>query len=100
MKKVVSLLMVLGFAFALPTSQAKEPPPVSVAQPAQDESNLREHNHYVNKDGQVVHSPAHTKNGKAPSGASAQCRDGSYSFSQNHRGTCSHHGGVAVWLSP
>ncbi|WP_343205931.1 DUF3761 domain-containing protein [Rhodanobacter sp. MP1X3] len=34
----------------------------------------------------------------APAGASAQCRDGSYSFSMNHRGTCSHHGGVARWL--
>jgi hypothetical protein len=31
-------------------------------------------------------------------GATAQCRDGSYSFSEHHRGTCSHHGGVASWL--
>jgi hypothetical protein len=34
----------------------------------------------------------------APPGATARCRDGSYSFSQHHSGTCSHHGGVAVWL--
>jgi hypothetical protein len=34
----------------------------------------------------------------APPGATAQCRDGTYSFSQHHSGTCSHHGGVAVWL--
>jgi hypothetical protein len=34
----------------------------------------------------------------APSGASAQCRDGTYSFSSSHRGACSHHGGVATWL--
>lgn len=33
-----------------------------------------------------------------PSGASAICRDGTYSFSQSRRGTCSHHGGVAKWL--
>jgi hypothetical protein len=33
-----------------------------------------------------------------PAGASAQCRDGSYSFSQHRRGTCSHHGGVALWM--
>ena len=33
-----------------------------------------------------------------PPGATAQCRDGSYSFSQHHSGTCSHHGGVATWL--
>ena len=34
----------------------------------------------------------------APAGASAQCRDGSYSYSRSRRGTCSHHGGVAVWF--
>jgi hypothetical protein len=34
----------------------------------------------------------------APDGATAQCRDGSYSFSAHRSGTCSHHGGVAKWL--
>jgi Protein of unknown function (DUF3761) len=34
----------------------------------------------------------------APAGATARCRDGSYSFSQHHSGTCSYHGGVAAWL--
>jgi hypothetical protein len=52
--------------------------------------------YYTNSAGQRVQSP--TKADAAPSGATAQCRDGSYSFSQNHRGTCSHHGGVAKWL--
>lgn len=33
-----------------------------------------------------------------PSGASAQCYDGTYSYSQHRSGTCSHHGGVAQWL--
>ena len=33
-----------------------------------------------------------------PSGASAICQDGTYSFSQHRQGTCSHHGGVAKWL--
>jgi hypothetical protein len=28
----------------------------------------------------------------------AICRDGTYSYSSNRRGTCSHHGGVARWL--
>jgi len=36
--------------------------------------------------------------GTAPPGATAKCRDGTYSFSQHHSGTCSYHGGVAVWL--
>lgn len=30
-------------------------------------------------------------------GPTAQCKDGTYSYSQHHQGTCSHHGGVAVW---
>lgn len=34
----------------------------------------------------------------APPGATARCKDGTYSFSQTHSGTCSHHGGVALWL--
>jgi len=27
----------------------------------------------------------------------ARCLDGTYSYSANHRGTCSWHGGVAEW---
>jgi hypothetical protein len=36
----------------------------------------------------------------APTGATALCRDGTYSFSRHRSGTCSHHGGVATWLTP
>lgn len=68
------------------------------AYPGTSEANLIEHGHYVNSSGQVVHSPAHTVTGTAPGGATAQCRDGSYSFSQHRSGTCSRHGGVAQWL--
>jgi hypothetical protein len=53
---------------------------------------------YTNSQGERVPSPTWTKNGKPPAGASARCRDGSYSFSRHHQGTCSHHGGVAQWL--
>ncbi|MGY1619035.1 DUF3761 domain-containing protein [Geodermatophilus sp. SYSU D00691] len=31
-------------------------------------------------------------------GPTAICEDGTYSYSANRRGTCSHHGGVATWL--
>lgn len=31
--------------------------------------------------------------------ATALCRDGTYSYSANRRGTCSHHGGVKYWLN-
>jgi len=34
----------------------------------------------------------------APPGATALCRDGTYSYSKHRSGTCSHHGGVAKWL--
>lgn len=52
--------------------------------------------YYRNVDGELVRSP--TFSNTAPSGASARCGDGSYSFSRHRRGTCSHHGGVAEWL--
>jgi len=51
---------------------------------------------YVNSYGNTVCSPYASSS--APAGATAKCRDGSYSFSQSHSGTCSHHGGVAEWL--
>lgn len=51
---------------------------------------------YRNVDGRCVHRPM--KAPAAPSGATAKCRDGTYSFSQHRQGTCSHHGGVAQWL--
>jgi hypothetical protein len=40
----------------------------------------------------------HVPDTSVPAGASALCADGTYSFSMNHRGTCSHHGGVTQWL--
>lgn len=51
---------------------------------------------YVNSRGHCVHRPM--KANRAPVGATAKCRDGTYSFSQSRRGTCSWHGGVAQWL--
>lgn len=52
--------------------------------------------YYTNVSGQRVQAP--TKYASPPEGASAQCADGTYSFSQHRRGTCSHHGGVSRWL--
>jgi hypothetical protein len=51
---------------------------------------------YINSRGNCVQRPVRAV--RAPSGASAKCRDGTYSFSQSRRGTCSHHGGVGEWL--
>lgn len=53
---------------------------------------------YVNSRGDWVPSPVLPLDGQPPDGASAQCRDRTYSFSRSRRGTCSHHGGVARWL--
>ena len=34
----------------------------------------------------------------APTGATAKCKDGAFSMSKHHSGSCSHHGGVAQFL--
>jgi hypothetical protein len=102
----------LSLALVASTAQAQRAPdPVPLPQhrlaiPAErtnsttepNEAELLSHRHYKAKDGHEVHSPAKSKNGQIPAGASAKCRDGTYSFSQHRRGTCSHHGGVGSWL--
>jgi hypothetical protein len=84
------------------TAVAQQAQPAPAPQGTQSVTNgstqLIEQGSYVNRDGVVVHRPAHTVSGAVPDGASAQCRDGSYSFSLHHSGTCSHHGGVSQWL--
>ncbi len=52
--------------------------------------------YYINSQGFRVQSPTYYNS--PPVGATALCRDGTYSFSRSRRGTCSHHGGVAKWL--
>jgi hypothetical protein len=73
---------------------ARDLPPV--AEP--NESQLERHGHYKNRTGEIVHQPSKSLNGEVPTGASARCRDGSYSFSRHSSGTCSGHGGVGSWL--
>lgn len=65
-------------------------------QTAQSKPKCTDNGTYVNSKGQTVKRPETCSS--APNGATAQCRDGTYSFSQSRRGTCSHHGGVAKWL--
>jgi hypothetical protein len=50
-------------------------------------------NYYKNVNGVCVHRPSSN-----PRGATAKCRDGTYSYSKHASGTCSHHGGVARWI--
>lgn len=64
---------------------------------SQSDDNLSNDRHYRNVGGEEVHSPAYSEDGAVPVGASAQCADGTYSFSEHRQGTCSHHGGVSSW---
>ena len=41
--------------------------------------------------------PGRAPEASARAGATAKCKDGTYSHSKHHTGTCSHHGGVAEW---
>lgn len=52
--------------------------------------------YYTNSNGQKISSPV--KAVVAPKGASAKCKDGTYSFSKHRSGTCSGHKGVSKWL--
>jgi Protein of unknown function (DUF3761) len=54
-------------------------------------------NHYINSSGHFVHSPSCGQGQERGLHHTAECRDGSTSFSEHHSGTCSHHGGVAHW---
>lgn len=65
--------------------------PAPVASPICDSET-----HYVNSAGNCVPRPVQAAS--APSGATAKCKDGTYSFSQSRSGTCSGHKGVAEWL--
>jgi hypothetical protein len=51
---------------------------------------------YVNTAGNTVCKPVESST--QPAGATAECEDGTYSFSESRSGTCSHHGGVRTWL--
>ena len=44
-------------------------------------------------------APTATAGNTDPTGATAKCKDGTYSKSAHRSGTCSRHGGVAEWLT-
>lgn len=109
-KRFIIPILLIATAFAYgstaptPTRTNVNNPVVNVQKPytspyqntPNTSNKLSNDNYYTNTAGNQVHSPAYSNS--APVGASAQCRDGTYSFSQSRRGTCSHHGGVASWL--
>jgi hypothetical protein len=100
-----------SFAANLPKTPTPVPTPVPMPVPTPaptptpaasntgvNDPNLSNSNTYTNSQGATVHSPADSTDGPIPAGATAQCSDGTYSFSQSRSGTCSHHGGVGSWL--
>lgn len=101
--RIYVLLLSFSILFsqpAIPQTQGTSEPTRSTATPKphskENQANCANNGTYVNSEGQTVRRPENCAS--PPKGATAQCRDGTYSFSQNKRGTCSHHGGVARWL--
>src|SRR6266705_3151515 len=101
MKRPLSVVL-LGFVLSLqllvaqtqPVSQSQNGTPSTSSHASQQPStNCKDNGTYVNSKGQTVKRPETCSS--APQGATAQCRDGTYSFSRSRRGTCSHHGGIA-----
>ena len=86
------LVVALSVAFATTVIA----PPAQARPTSHYVASLGSDRYYTAKSGHRVHSPVQAN--RPPAGASAKCGDGSYSFSENHRGTCSHHGGVVNWL--
>lgn len=74
-----------------PTPAGSTPAPSTSTQTAPSSSSTG--SGYTNIDGNHVNSPSSN-----PAGATAKCKDGTYSYSQHRSGTCSSHGGVAMWL--
>ncbi len=94
MRRFISVLALSSVLFTSLLAQTQQP---QATQPSsRQQPKCTDNGTYVNSKGETVKRPETCST--APQGATAQCRDGSYSFSQSRRGTCSHHGGVAKWL--
>jgi Protein of unknown function (DUF3761) len=97
-RRFASILALATILFTSLSAQTPQPSPTQPTRQQQQKSQPKctDNGTYVNSKGETVKRPESCS--AAPQGATAQCRDGSYSFSQSRRGTCSHHGGVAKWL--
>ena len=99
-RRFASILALATILFPTLSAQAPQPSPnrptQQQPQKQKPQPKCTDNGTYVNSKGETVKRPENCT--EAPQGATAQCGDGSYSFSQSRRGTCSHHGGVAKWL--
>jgi hypothetical protein len=82
-----------------PTTRAPalEPAPAPPATPVTPAPTGCGADSYVNSSGACILRPYAAP--APPAGATAMCNDGTYSFSAHHSGSCSHHGGVAIFYS-
>jgi hypothetical protein len=92
MRRLLILLFVLSFA-SVPIGTSKATTFNSLETPANSEAPAQRRRY---RRSSRYRGPVRAST--APVGATARCRDGTYSFSQHRRGTCSWHGGVAEWL--
>ena len=76
-----------------PKATAPKPPAPKTTTQAAPEPAECGADYYRNSDGNCVHRPSDN-----PAGATALCKNGTYSYSQHRSGTCSGHGGVRTWL--
>jgi hypothetical protein len=83
-RRLFALLVVVAALVAGSTTAQARPPVHAVSCSV---------GYYKNVNGRCVRRPSHD-----PRGATAQCRDGTYSYSRHASGTCSHHGGVRRWI--
>jgi|SRR5580692_11062143 len=95
LRRLVCVVTLATVFFTSLSAQVPQPSPTP-PQPQKSQSKCEDTGTYMNSKGETTKRPENCSS--APQGATAQCRDGSYSFSQSRRGTCSHHGGVAKWL--
>jgi resuscitation-promoting factor RpfB len=97
-RRLTSILALGTVLLASLTAQTSQPSPTQPTpqQQQKPQPKCTDNGTYVNSKGETVKRPENCS--AVPQGATAQCRDGSYSFSKSRRGTCSHHGGVAKWL--
>ena len=80
----------------LPRHQLSAPAEASKSTSEPNEAERLSHRHYKAKDGHEVHSPSRSTHDQVPAGASAKCRDDTFSFSQHKRGR----GRVMAALAP
>jgi hypothetical protein len=97
-RRFISVLALSAVLFSSLLAQTPQPSTTQSASQQQQKPKPKctDNGTYVNSKAETVKRPENCST--APQGATAQCRDGSYSFSQSRRGTCSHHRGVAKWL--